>query len=338
MNVTLFGESAGSIDAGVLLASPLSTGLFRRVILESGPPFGLGRPHRLAEAEAFGAAVGHAAGGKTASSVENLRALKPDDLAQLVKKVLETQFTGYDAAAPIIDGWLLRQTPSRVFATGSMQKVDLIVGLNGRELSAFRAMASAQPKTTGKQEGGAGQAVAKLAETARPVYGVWTDPAIALYLAKALAHRDLAIDQATNDMLLACPIGALSALITSAGQHAFVYRFDRSIPGRGEPTLGAFHGLEVPYVFNAFEDFSWRWLPFAEADHRLSASVETYWTNFAKTGNPNSTGIPGWSAWSTDDESYMDFDRSADAIPQKNFSPAFCHLSLDRLRRQLAND
>jgi len=336
-NVTLFGESAGSIDAGMLLASPLSTGLFRRVILESGPPFGLGRPHTLAEAEAFGSAIGNVAGGRSSSSFEDLRALKPDDLTQIVKKVLETQFKGYDAAGPIVDGWLLPQAPSHIFADGSMQKVNLMVGVNGRELSAFRAMAAAQPKAAGKPDRGtAGQAVAKLAETVRPIYGAWTDPAIAIYLAKALANRDLAIDQASNDMLLACPVGALSALMTSAGEHAYVYRFDRSIPGPGEAALGAFHGLEVPYVFNAFGDSSWRWLPFTGSDRQLSSIIETYWTNFAKTGNPNSTGLPGWPAWNTEDEPYMQFDQSANATPRKGFSPTFCHLSPDRLKRQLA--
>ena len=336
-NVTLFGESAGSIDAGMLLVSPLSTGLFRRVILESGPPFGLGKPRPLADGEAFGAAVGKAAPGKSQSGLENLRALPPDEVVKLAAKVQKEQFKD-QAGASYFDGWLLSQAPARTFAIGTMQKADVMVGLNGRELSAFRAMAPAAPKTADKPAAGSAfQTVGKAADGLRPLYGSWTDATLALYLAKALFNRTVALDQAANDTMLACPIGALSSLMTAGGQRAYVYKFDRSIPGRGESALGAFHGLEVPFVFNAFADPSWNWLPFTGADRQLSATIEMYWTNFAKTGNPNSPGLPNWSAWTSDDEPFMEFTHEAQAVPRKGFSPHFCYLSPDRLKRQLAD-
>ena len=79
-------------------------------------------------------------------------------------------------------------------------------------------------------------------------------------------HGAPALDQASNDVIAACPIGAEASLTTSAGRRAFVYRFDRSVPGKGESERGAFHSLEIPYVFGTFQTRGFRWLPFTSTD------------------------------------------------------------------------
>jgi para-nitrobenzyl esterase len=165
-----------------------------------------------------------------------------------------------------------------------------------------------------------------------PLYGGWTYPAIAWYLAKVVVHRDAGIDQAGNDVIVACPIGAMATLVRAAGQNAYVYRFERTVPGKGAAALGAFHSLEIPYVFHAFEDPAWRWLPFTDADSRLSAGLEAYWTQFARTGDPNTAGFPEWPAWNYDAEPFLEIDAAGDIMAQRDFSPIFCHLSPDRLR------
>ena len=339
-NVTLFGESAGSIDASILLASLQSTGLFRRMILESGPPFGLGTPRTRSEAEAVGAAIGKAAPGSSTSTLENLRRMPAAQVVELASRVEKAQFKGFDPNSPTVDGWLLTQAPARTFAIGAMQKVDVMVGLNGRELSAFRIAGAAAAKQSGKTApaAGVGDALRGLTNTTRPLYGNWTTLAIAAYLGAAVVYRGAAIDQATNDMLMACPIGALGALTTAAGQHAYIYQFDHSIPGKGQAELGAFHGLEIPYVFNAFDDPGWNWLPFTAADRQLSNVMENYWTNFAKTGSPNAAGLPIWNAWKDGDEPYMEFSANATAVPRRSFAPPFCHLDAERIKSQLAKN
>lgn len=331
-NVTLFGESAGSIDAGGLITSPLAAHLFGRAILESGPPFGLGPMPSLREAEIAGSATVNAASHPGTTPLDYLRRMPASELQRIANA------HGPYVASNVLDGWVVPQLPAVAFASGAAQRVDLIVGLNGRELSAFRMMAAAAAKQAGKPQasGSASGAVSKLAATTRPLYGAWTYAAIAKYLSQAIVHRDQAIDQASNDMLMACPIGALATLAGATGRNVYVYKFDRSIPGKGEAELGAFHGLEVPYVFDALRDPAWRWLPFTDADFRLSAEVETYWTNFAKTGNPNSPGVPAWPVWKTGSEGYLEFSPRAAPIAQKNFSPSFCYLSVDRVRKELA--
>lgn len=326
-NVTLFGESAGSIDAGDLITSPLSAHLFHRAILESGPPFGLGPSPSLRDAESTGVAL---AGSST--SIADLRKLSAADLMRIANA------HGPYAVPMIVDGWALPQAPAKAFASGDAQKVDLLVGLNGRELSAFRVVAAAAAKSSGKAppSAGASQSLKQIVDVVHPLYGGWTYLAISKYIQDSFLHRDLALDQASNDMLMACPIGALATLTGATGQRVFVYRFDRSIPGPGQSTLGAFHGIEIPYVFNALQERSWNWLPFTAADHDLSSVIETYWTNFARSGDPNGLGVPAWPAWREKSEDYMEFSRQAAAVAQRSFSPTLCFLSLDRLRKQLA--
>jgi carboxylesterase type B len=179
-------------------------------------------------------------------------------------------------------------------------------------------------------------AVRAMADAARPLYGGWTNLAMAYYVGQILMHKDIGVDRAFEEVLAECPIGAMGTLESAAGQHAYLYQFNRVVPGKGADALGAFHALEVPYVFNTFDDVLWRWLPVTQTDRNLSWAMETYWTNFAKTGNPNATGVPDWPAWTNDSEPYMEFDVNGQPKAQKDFSPIFCHLGPDRLKEQFS--
>jgi para-nitrobenzyl esterase len=338
-NVTLFGESAGSVDATTLMASPLAANLFRRVIAESGPAFGLGPSQNLAQMELLGSAIGKEAGGQPGSQLTVLRKLPAAQIAQIQGHLIGSSFKGYDPNASIVDGWVLPQSTARAFALGKIQPVDLLAGLNAREFSAFRigAAAAAMKLPQPGNKPGVTERLKQFADVARPLYGNWTDIAVATYSIQILLHGAPAIDQASNDIVAACPIGAEAALTTNTGRRAFVYRFDRSIPGKGESELGAFHSLELPYVFGTFQVRTFSWLPFTPTDQKLSQIIQSYWTNFAKTGDPNGPGLPRWVPWSTDQESFISFSHSGDAVSQQHYSPMYCHLSPDRLREQLGS-
>jgi len=339
-NVTVFGESAGAVDDTTLMTSPLSTGLFRRVIAESGPAFGLGPARTTVQMEPLGLAVGKEAGGQPGAQLKLLRQLPATQVAQIEDRLIANQFKGYDPNASVVDGWVLPQAPARAFAVGAIQKVDLLAGMNAREFSAFRIAGEAAAKKAPQpvKKPSAGDQLKVLANTARPLYGHWTNIMIATYLGRILVHGVVAVDQASNDIVAGCPIGAEAALTTSAGQRAFLYRFDRSVPGDGESTLGAFHSLEIPYVFGTFHARTFSWLPFNATDEKLSAIIQAYWTNFAKTGDPNGAWLPKWAYWNADQEPYLSFSESGEAVPQQDFSPIYCHLAPDRLKQQLANN
>jgi para-nitrobenzyl esterase len=336
-NVTLFGESAGSVDSTTLMTSPLSTNLFRRVIAESGPAFGGGAAQDLSKMHMLGVAVGKAAGVQSGPQIETLRTLPAAEVAKLESTLIASQFEGYDPNAAIVDGWVLPQAPARAFASGAIQRVDLLTGVNAREFSAFRLSAAAAAKAAPQppKKPGMSDQIATFANTARPLYGHWTNLAVATYMGKMLVGGAAAVDQATNDIIGACPTGAEAALTAITGRHAFVYRFDRSVPGKGEADLGAFHSLEIPYVFGTFQSHTFNWLPFNATDYKLSQTIQIYWTNFAKTGDPNGARLPQWAPWTPDSEPFLSFGENGEAIPQQNFSPIYCHLSPERLKAQL---
>ncbi len=341
-NVTLFGESAGSVDATTLMTSPLAGGLFRRVIAESGPAFGLGTSRTVAYMQPLADALGKSALAQhpAASQLEALRALPAAQLAAMEDHLIATDYKAYDPNAAEIDGWVLPRSPADAFATGKLLPVDLLAGFNAREFAAFRVVGEAAAKKnppTGPQPGIADK-LKVFANLARPLYGNWTDLAVATYTARIVMHGTPAIDQASNDIGAACPTGAEAALTTAAGHRAYVYRFDRSVPGKGESQLGAFHSLEIPYVFGTYQDRMLNWLPFTPTDHQLGDMIQTYWTNFAKYGDPNGQGVPHWQPWNTSQEPYMTFTQDGTAVPQTSFAPIFCHLSPDRLKEQLANN
>jgi para-nitrobenzyl esterase len=332
-NVTLFGESAGGIDSTRLMTSPLAAGLFKRVISESGPAFESGQT--LAQAEAFGTAVSALAPGNAPTSLEKLRALSAPEVEALVAKAKE-QFPT-DITGATVDGWILPMSPRQAFLTGSIQKVDLLIGLNGREFSAFRLSAAAAAKSSGAppvtvaESGG----LKRFLEAARPCFGVWTNPAIAIYLGRMLSDKNAGLDQAANDLIGACPVGAIASLTHASGQQVFVYRFDRVIPGKGATTLGAFHSLEVPFVFGSLRDREWQWLPSTADDASLSDLLQTYWTNFAKTSDPNASGLPNWPAWSDDKKEFLVVNQDASVTAQRNFPPLLSGLGANELKQRL---
>lgn len=173
-------------------------------------------------------------------------------------------------------------------------------------------------------------------DAGRPCFGIWTKPVMALYIGDMLVRRTAGVDKAANDIGFVCPVGAMAALTSDAGQRVYVYRFDRSVPGRGEEELGAFHTLEVPFVFGALRDPIWHWLPFTPEDAALSNLIQTYWTNFAKSGDPNAQGLPNWPAWTNSKKEFLEIRKDATISTQRNFQPLFSSLSADDLRDRIS--
>src|ERR1017187_4972268 len=190
-NVTLFGESAGAIDSAMLMTSPLAEGLFRRVISESGPTFD--SPQTLSQAEAMGKAVGELAPGEAhRTPLERLRALPAAEVEKLVEP-----FKVHFAESFTLDGWVLSQSPRNAFLNGSIQKVDLLIGHNGREYSGLR-VAAAATKSPGNQKDDS-LTLQVFVDFARPYFGNWTKPAIALYVGDMLVRRTAGVDKAVSD-------------------------------------------------------------------------------------------------------------------------------------------
>lgn len=272
-NVTIFGESAGSFSVNALMASPLTEGLFHRAIGQSGAYFSrLTLPLvPLARAEADGAALGKSVG---ATTLAELRA-KPH--AELVAAIgpIPTRF------APIIDGYVLNADPWEVFAAGRQRHVPLLAGWNSAE-------SKAGPTS-----------IADL--RAQVVKAFPADQADALKLFPAANEREarLSATALASDTFMG--YGTWKWIETHAatgGSPVYRYLFDHVIPTESGPPAaddpGAGHATDIEFVFDTLDT---RRLAWRDVDRRVADDMVTWWTNFAKTGNPNGADVANWPAW-----------------------------------------
>jgi para-nitrobenzyl esterase len=316
-NVTIFGQSAGAVDVNVLMTSPLAKGLFQKVIAESGTVTRNPDPGTLAMT-ALGAVMHVKDGPVTYSDAAelaeaeksgerlgaSLAGLRATPAAELLRAVVAPQSSIGPANGLIVDGYVLPKAPAEVFVTGKEQRVPLLMGNNARERT---------PRTTPDE----------VIKAMTAMYGALARKAIALYGAPDPLYG--ASDaQWVVDTMYRCPVVAQLIWHVSAGNSTYEYQFDRPAPGR--ESLGAVHGAEVPYVFGSLSAV------YTTADRDLSAAMEQYWTNFAKTGNPNGTGLPKWPHFDQAARGYMEFMDSGPEAHEGLRRP-FCDLYLENVKR-----
>jgi para-nitrobenzyl esterase len=271
-NVTVFGESAGGKDIGYLLASPQALGLFKRAIVQSG---GFEMTDR-ATVETMAVA-----GTKVAQRLQQTVPTNPPASSQLaflrsqpasaVFAAAKEVLPGHDYT-PVVDGSSVTQTPARAMR-GSVP-YDLLLGFNGAEnhmydrgdVAAFEAYIRDWPKPV---------ADALLARAARE---------------KEARHgRDVVNTFIDN----ACSGYTIAGAVNRGGKQAWLYHFTRVREGKGGKTLLAYHGSEIPYVFDTHD----AWLPTTAADRNLTKTMMRYWLNFATNGDPNGPGVMTWPAF-----------------------------------------
>lgn len=284
-NVTVFGESAGAIDISLLMASPLAKGLFARAIGESGsalsrvPGFG---PKLLQSGEADGVKLAQSVG---AGSLKDLRAKPALELLAAVLKAPITYGLG------VVDGHVVPEHPALIYAKGGHQDIPLLVGANADEGSLF-ALRMKIPQN--------GQAFGDFLGS---VFQGAADKALAVYPpGPSPESTQAAFVSLMGDALISYASWSW-AETAAATKRSAVYRyyFTRRPPGAPERSLyplaapGVYHFAEIAYVFNNFglrKEWGWQ-----DVDRALGKAMSTYWTNFAKTGNPNGTGLAQWDAF-----------------------------------------
>ena len=300
-NVTIFGESAGSMSVSLLQASPLAEGLFHRVIGQSGGSFGpmtfRDRPSVNGDsAEASGASFAAALAGEGEdASLDALRALSAEH-------VLATYLANPALlnALAIVDGEVLADEVAAVFEAGEQADVPVLIGSNADEGTALLPYMGAA----------FGDGAAGFAAYVDATFPEVRDEIAEFYPTGGDEQATASWMDLFGDALFTYPMRAWARAMATVPSDAYLYWFTRVPPIEDSDRYGAFHAAEIGYVFGNVDLFDA--VPTA-ADRALSDQMATIWTQFARTGNPNGEGLPEWPAYTRENEAYMEFGEAVAA-------------------------
>jgi len=298
--VTIGGESAGSISVSAQVASPLSKGLFAGAIGESGALVGNIKPVALADAEQNGVAFATGSG----KSLAELRGLSATELLAATKT---SHFP------TVIDGYFLPQSPLEIYRSGTQMAVPLLAGWNSAELN-YRALLGGDEPTAENYE-----------KAVRKIYNDKADGVLAQYKATTVEEvRQAATDLATDRFIAFSTWKWIDLHTKTSGKPVYRYLYAHPRPaevgatgttsaaGTGAaasgaagadavkgsaaakaPAAGAGHSWEIEYALGNLKTnkvYAW-----TADDDKVSETVEAYFVNFIKTGDPNGQGLVSWT-------------------------------------------
>jgi para-nitrobenzyl esterase len=300
-NVTIFGESAGSISVSAQMASPLARDLFAKAIGESGGAlYGSGPSTPTRElAERRNVAFSQTA--FRTSTLANLRKLSADDI---LKAATAKTTPPPPRFWPDLDGYFLPDSVPSIYAAGNQAHVPLLAGWNADEARDRATMGKTKPTA------------ASFAATAQADFGDNAQKFLALYPATTDAEALVSAGDYAGDRFIDYSTWRwLEAQVATGNAPVYRYRLDLGSPGdkNHKAILGAFHSDDIEYVFGTLDSRAEAvWRP---EDRKLSDQIGAYWTNFARTGNPNGTGLPDWPIYKPEQWQVMHLDANSEAKP-----------------------
>ncbi|HTW79439.1 MAG TPA: carboxylesterase/lipase family protein [Terracidiphilus sp.] len=270
-NVTIFGESAGSFAVSALMASPTTRGLFAKAIGESGGALNTGAlvDNDLKAIETRNLTWMTTLG---ISSLPDFRKMPAETLLE------DSHQHGAPRFGIVVDGDFLTEPVADVYADGSQAHVPLLAGWNHDEISGLAN----------------GMTVAKWKEFAQTTYGDNADQFLALYPGNTdeEAQRS-AIDYGSDSFIAYSTWQWIEAHVKTGNAPVYRYRFDlAATPSKFHPGTFAFHSDDIEYVFGTLDTRPG--FNVSPDDRKLSDEIMDYWTNFAKTGDPNGGNLPQW--------------------------------------------
>lgn len=295
-NVTLFGESAGGHSVLAQMASPGAKGLFNRAIVSSGS-FSLKQP-TVAEATKIGELVAKNVGcseGTEEKMAECLRAVPTET-------ILDKGVNYMTTAQVVTDGEVMPESLEAAFSSGRYNVVPIINGFNTNEGTFFAAMMELD---SGKPIDNIG-----FYEGLKAFFG--ESDANTLIKRAAIPAKQVNLGQVYADFFgrakFICRTPMMNNLLAK-NTPVYSYEFaDKTAPQFAKPVsfpYAAAHTSDLQYIFRDFHGTTGELHKLNPAQEKLSILMVDYWTNFAKTGNPNAKGLPVWGVYHPQTESTL---------------------------------
>jgi len=300
-NVTVFGESAGAFDIGLLMSSPRAPGLFRKAIAESGAVSSFHGPRTKAQAEEIAGKLAVRLKAPDGGVIKFLRTVPAETIQREAQLAANGDRTGLETC---VDGWVLPESPAEVFAQGGSMPVPLLIGSNAQEIQG-----PTEP--------------AQIREMIRKTYGDLADRALELYgltgdgAGKTDPIYGGAGIQWATDTGFRCPTIEEAIGHSAAGRATYQYEFEHPPPGEQYTS----HNCELKFLFGTWG----KDVRLAPIDRKISEQMQVYWTNFARTGDPNGEGLPAWPRFTRDAQGYMAFTDDG-AAAKAGLRREFCEL------------
>ncbi|RFU24396.1 hypothetical protein B7463_g11937, partial [Scytalidium lignicola] len=283
-NITLFGESAGGHAVGLLMASPLSTGLFHKAILQSGAFWDTehGPLPNFERARELGSMLTKKLGVSSISELRNLSA----EVVTSAGSWNHNEDPVVTALGPSVDGYVLEQYPSQVFLQGRQMKIPMITGWNAVEDLFFRPRALPYSSPDAYKS------------AAERLFGSRTPEFLSLYPGETVEQAKASAEQLIGDMVISQQTWEAADLHFHHGiTPVYVYHFTYTSAYSPLPA----HGADLAFVFGTLRknQIVSTAPPAGDEDKAFADRMITYWTNFAKFSDPNSPNptLPHWPAY-----------------------------------------
>ncbi len=295
--VMVFGESAGGVNTGNLLVTPLAAGLFQRACIESAAP-AIGS-YETEREKGIDFVDGLAPSGSDSVKIACLRSLPADSLVAGEQPPLNGGFVQL-SWRPVVDGQIFSGFPEDIIQSGNFNHMPLMIGSNADEVS-LTAPAVVYPFM-----------VTALINAYLPAS--LRDQALALYPPGTTAEEARqSYIQLLTDAQFTTPVRR-TAQCTGLNQTEPVYRYFFTHKHAGPlEVYGSYHGMELFYVFNNWENTNYAVGPwFSPQDDSTQTNLLHYWVNFAATGDPNGSNVPVWPVNNPDTDCYCELKATPD--------------------------
>jgi len=306
-NVTIFGESAGGHSVGQVMASPIARGLIHKAIAQSG--IGTHNFATLEAAENAGVELAMALGISDENQIAALRAL---DAAELNAGF--TRQTGLDILShPVVDGWVFPKPAAAIFTADEQAPIPLMIGTNADEGTLLAPLFG----TPFFNHFPGPQSVEEYNNMIAAEYPLEAGRLLELYPAKTDGELFDAINSLFGDHFFGTPAWFAAQKHSKSGYPTYVYFLTRTSPSPTQKA-GAYHGADIHFVFGNFIPM----FPKNDFDDELSRQVMDYWTDFAKTSNPNSGDLPDWESFDPNNPMEMELGQRVGMRPverQENY-------------------